>query len=122
LEALPQFRPSIWGNVGSVLVALAPREFAHLAVRHNAVIELLPAVGDHVAANAPLLNVFGPTEIPTRHLHRALVFGDERTIDDDPAFALRMLVDVAIKALSPAVNDPTTSVQSISRTFCGMRQ
>ena len=39
--------------------------------------------------------------------------GVERTIDQDPAFALRILVDVAIRALSPAVNDPTTAVQVI---------
>jgi uncharacterized membrane protein len=37
--------------------------------------------------------------------------GRERTIEQDPAFALRILVDIAIKALSPAVNDPTTAVQ-----------
>ena len=41
--------------------------------------------------------------------------GDERTLDDDPAFAFRMMVDVAIKALSPAVNDPTTAVQALDR-------
>jgi uncharacterized membrane protein len=117
-QALPGLTPVQTihqGSVGSVLVALDRSEFAHLAERHDAVIELIPAVGDHVAANAPLLNVYGPTEIPTRKLRRSLVFGDERTIDDDPAFALRMLVDVAIKALSPAVNDPTTAVQSLDR-------
>ena len=41
--------------------------------------------------------------------------GDERTLDDDPAFAFRMMVDVGIKALSPAVNVPTTAVQSLDR-------
>ena len=40
-----------------------------------------------------------------------LVLGRERTIEQDPAFALRILVDIAIRALSPAVNDPTTAVQ-----------
>jgi uncharacterized membrane protein len=40
-----------------------------------------------------------------------LSLGTERTVDQDPAFALRILVDVAIRALSPAVNDPTTAVQ-----------
>ena len=39
----------------------------------------------------------------------------QRTIDQDPAFALRMLVDIAIRALSPAINDPTTAVQSLDR-------
>jgi hypothetical protein len=37
--------------------------------------------------------------------------GRERTIEQDPAFSLRILVDIAIRALSPAVNDPTTAVQ-----------
>ena len=41
--------------------------------------------------------------------------GDERTLRDDPAFTIRMMVDVAIKALSPAVNDPTTAVQALHR-------
>ena len=40
-----------------------------------------------------------------------VALGDERTIEQDPAFAIRILVDVANLALSPAVNDPTTAVQ-----------
>jgi uncharacterized membrane protein len=48
-------------------------------------------------------------------LRRRMVLSDERTLDDDPAFAFRMLVDVAIKALSPAVNDPTTASTSLDR-------
>jgi uncharacterized membrane protein len=50
---------------------------------------------------------------------------DERTIDQDPAFALRIIVDIAIRALSPAVNDPTTAVQSIDQIevfLCGVAQ
>jgi uncharacterized membrane protein len=40
-------------------------------------------------------------------------FGVERTFEQDPAFALRIMVDIANRALSPAVNDPTTAVQVI---------
>ena len=40
-----------------------------------------------------------------------IALGDERTFDQDPAFAIRMMVDIANKALSAAVNDPTTAVQ-----------
>ena len=47
-------------------------------------------------------------------LRRMIVLGVERTIEQDPAFAVRIMVDVAIKALSPAVNDPTTAVQVIN--------
>ena len=46
---------------------------------------------------------------------RVLVLARQRTIDQDPAFALRILVDIAIRALSPAVNDPTTAVQVLDR-------
>ncbi len=44
-------------------------------------------------------------------LEEMIALGDERTFDQDPAFALRMMVDIANKALSAAVNDPTTAVQ-----------
>ena len=44
-------------------------------------------------------------------LEGMIALGDERTFDQDPTFALRIMVDTANKALSPAVNDPTTAVQ-----------
>ena len=46
---------------------------------------------------------------------RVLVLAPQRTIDQDPAFGLRMLVDIAIRGLPPAVNDPTTAVQALDR-------
>jgi len=103
------------GAVGQVVVALDRTGLVDLAVRHDAVIQLVPAIGDHVPTGGTLLNVYGSRQLPERRLRRAIVLGDERTIDDDPAFTIRMLVDVAIKALSPAVNDPTTAVQSLDR-------
>ena len=44
-------------------------------------------------------------------LRSLVALGVERTIEQDPAFAVRIMVDIAIRALSPAVNDPTTAVQ-----------
>jgi uncharacterized membrane protein len=46
---------------------------------------------------------------------RFFLIGGERSFVQDPAFGFRQLVDVAIRALSPAVNDPTTGVQAIDR-------
>jgi uncharacterized membrane protein len=43
-----------------------------------------------------------------------VALGHERTIDQDPAFAVRIIVDIAIRALSPAVNDPTTATQMVN--------
>jgi uncharacterized membrane protein len=49
-----------------------------------------------------------------RRVRRMFALGRERTIEQDPAFALRILVDIAIRALSPAVNDPTTAIQVLN--------
>jgi uncharacterized membrane protein len=44
-----------------------------------------------------------------------VAFGPERTIEQDSTFAVRVIVDIAIKALSPAINDPTTAVLAIDQ-------
>jgi uncharacterized membrane protein len=48
-------------------------------------------------------------------LRNSVAKGDERTPEQDPLFAFRILVDIACKALSPAINDPTTAVLSIDQ-------
>ena len=48
-------------------------------------------------------------------LRRAVHFKRERTFEQDPKYPIRLLVDIAIKALSPAINDPTTAVQTIDQ-------
>ena len=87
------------------------------ATHHDAVIVLRHGVGDFVSSNAVLLEVHGTATFPRVAEHRLagrIALGTERTIEQDPAFALRILVDIAIRALSPAVNDPTTAVQVIN--------
>jgi uncharacterized membrane protein len=96
-------------------VAIDRTGIVDLARRHDALVELVPAVGDHVPSGGRLVNVYGTEKVPEHRLRRYVALGDERTLDDDPAFAIRMLVDVASKALSPAINDPTTAVQVLDR-------
>jgi uncharacterized membrane protein len=48
-------------------------------------------------------------------LKAAVAFGSERTMEQDPLFAFRILVDIALKALSKAINDPTTAVLAIDQ-------
>ncbi len=86
------------------------------ATNHGAVIVMRHGIGDFVSSGAVLLEVHGDVASPAiteRRLGGRIALGIERTIEQDPAFALRILVDVAIRALSPAVNDPTTAVQVI---------
>jgi len=82
----------------------------------DAVIVMASAVGDTLVENALILRVHGgTTTLPEDSLMRGLHLKTERTFDQDPKFALRLLVDIAIKALSPAINDPTTAVQTIDQ-------
>jgi uncharacterized membrane protein len=102
-------------GAGAVVVTFDRAALVRLAQRGGAVIELVAAVGDHVPVGGALVQLTGERPLSERKLRRAVVLGDERTLDDDPAFAIRVLVDIAIRALSPAVNDPTTAVQSLDR-------
>jgi uncharacterized membrane protein len=85
-------------------------------VAHDCLLELPSAVGDFVTPGTRLVDVFGAAPGPSADRLRGMIaIGDERTIEQDPGFALRVLVDIAIRALSPAVNDPTTGVQLLDR-------
>jgi uncharacterized membrane protein len=82
----------------------------------NGVIEFVPLVGDFVAFEDPLFNLYGgASALDERRLRGAVALGSERTMEQDPTFAFRILVDIAIKALSAAINDPTTAVLAIDQ-------
>lgn len=105
------------------LQALDIAALVALARGAGAVIEMASAVGDTVADRSLLLRVRGArAAIDEAALRRAVRLGQERTYEQDPKYALRLLVDVAIKALSPAINDPTTAVQAIDQIEDLMRR
>jgi uncharacterized membrane protein len=80
------------------------------------VIEFIPQVGDFVANEEPLFALYdAAAAIDDRKLRASVAFGSERTMEQDPIFAFRILVDIALKALSPAINDPTTAVVAIDQ-------
>jgi len=87
-----------------------------LAVKSNTVIELMPEVGDFIAAGDPLFRIYeGGGDLTDGALQDLVAIGHERTLEQDPLFAFRIIVDIANKALSPAVNDPTTAVLAIDQ-------
>lgn len=94
--------------------ALDARGLTRFARERDCLVVVRPAVGDFVPEGAVLFEVYGGTgldDAAATRLRSMIVLGVERTIEQDPAFALRVMVDIAIRALSPAVNDPTTAVQ-----------
>ncbi len=98
-----------------------PELLLPLAIRHGVGIALTTGVGQHIATGGPLALIWTPSpddpapdlEAFTRAFAADVGIGFERTRQQDSAFGIRQLVDVAVKALSPAVNDPYTAVQAI---------
>lgn len=86
------------------------------AERLNGAIEVVPQIGDFVAVDEPLFKLYGKAGLANDETLRATIsFGSERTMEQDPTFAFRIIVDIALKALSPAINDPTTAVLAIDQ-------
>jgi uncharacterized membrane protein len=86
------------------------------AQQAGAVIVMACGVGDTLVENTLLLQIHGlKSALPESDLLRAIHIGFERTWEQDPKYPIRLLVDIAIKALSPAINDPTTAVQAIDQ-------
>ncbi|HYN29533.1 MAG TPA: DUF2254 domain-containing protein [Dermatophilaceae bacterium] len=82
----------------------------------SARVTVLRAVGEFAPAGAPLLEVRGEGAAPDDDRLRAAVhLGRERSMDQDVGFGLRQLVDIADRALSPGINDPSTAIQAIDQ-------
>jgi uncharacterized membrane protein len=97
-----------------VVIAVHMQGLSELAQRAGCVIEIVPQVGDFVAAGDPLFRTYqGAGGLPDRALTDCIALGPERTIRQDPLFVFRIVVDIANKALSRAINDPTTAVLAI---------
>ena len=97
-----------------VVIAVNVKALVAVAKQADAVVELVPRVGDFVAADDVLFRQDGGSvAIDDDLLCGYVAFGRERTIEQDSTFAFRVIVDIAIKALSPAINDPTTAVIAI---------
>jgi len=99
-----------------VILAFDADGVAELARRANCIIEFIPQVGDFITTGDPLFRLYqGGENIIDRHLKQKVAIGQERTLQQDPGFAFRIIVDIAVKALSSAINDPTTAVLALDQ-------
>lgn len=103
-------------GTSALVLAVDVKRLLVEAERRDGVIEVVPQVGDFVGIGEPLFNLYGGVAaIKDDALRPAIDFGPERTMEQDPTFAFRIAVDIALKALSPAINDPTTAVLAIDQ-------
>ena len=95
---------------------LDERSLFALSSSAGGIVEIVSPAGDFVVEGTVLLRVYGAArQIDEKALRRAIGMGGDRTFEQDPKYAIRLLVDIAIKALSPAINDPTTAVQALDQ-------
>ncbi len=124
LPPLPRRAPDwvvVLDGEAGVVTSVDDGWLVHLAREDELTIEFLHMVGDFVPYGAPLLRVWSraggdsPAEPPTDGLRNAIQVGQERTMTQDTAFGFRQIIDIAVRALSPGVNDPTTALQALDQ-------
>jgi uncharacterized membrane protein len=104
----PRRRAVLWPHRQAILQQLDLGRL--LAAAGGAVIVLRAGVGDTLQQGARVADLHG-SEVADKAVLAGLVTGPERTLNQDPLFAFRLLADIGMRALSPAVNDPATAVQ-----------
>ncbi|MFA6957263.1 MAG: DUF2254 domain-containing protein [Thermoanaerobaculia bacterium] len=104
-------------NMSGVVLAFDARGLTELAERSGCIIELVPEVGDFLAVGEPMFRLYGAGagQVSETRLRDSIAIGGERTMEQDPTFGFRIIVDIASKALSPAINDPTTGTLAIDQ-------
>jgi uncharacterized membrane protein len=116
--------PTIFAPHSGVITRVDPRALVRIAEASDCILTLQPTLGEFVPAGAPLFEVAGSRErLNAAAVVRCIDIGLERTLDQDLAYGLRMLVDIAERSLadSPFL-DPTTAVQSLDRLHDCLRQ
>jgi len=90
----------------------------------DAVIEVAVRPGDFVVAEQPLATIYGEQELDedtVREIREAFYLGDRRTATQDIEYVLMQLVEIAVRALSPGINDPFTAMTCVDRIGSALR-
>lgn len=116
----------VWGvafaaYASGYVQTLRPEVLLEEAIRTDVTCSVVPMVGEHVIQGQPLVMLWRtspeqPPPDPGAYKHavrESIRIGYERTMEQDVAFGIRQLADIAVKSLSPAVNDPYTAMQAL---------
>ena len=103
------------GQIVGIDVALA----VHMAARSGADVDFQVRVGDGIAPGTRVAVV--ATDSVVEPFDRCVFVHRERSLKYDPLYALRILTDVGLRALSPAINDPTTAVRVLDEVEAVLR-
>ena len=110
-------RTLVYHGKAKTLIAFDPAGLVQIAVEQDCTLEIAVAVGELVVEGQTLFYVVGSgaDKVDETAIMQHVLFDVERVLDQDPAFGIRILVDIASRALSPAVNDPGTAALAIDQ-------
>lgn len=119
-DPLPAMVPAVWTSVraprSGYIVSVDGTGLMELACETQRVLRLHASVGEFVTEGLPLAAAEGPAPLDAGCESRLLAcvqLGPQRTVHQDAGYGLQQLVDVALRALSPGINDPTTACMCV---------
>jgi uncharacterized membrane protein len=124
LDAQLDSFPVVRARESGVITGIGDEQLVEEGRRADCLLELVPALGEFVPAGGPLFRVHGESAaLDQDRLHDALILSLEPTLDEDVAYGVRLLVDIAERSLADSpFQDPTTAVQAIDRLHDILRQ
>jgi uncharacterized membrane protein len=106
----------VLNDISGYIRYLDTKRLLHLATSYRVKVRVVRRVGQFVPAGTALLMVYKAERLSPEHigqLRGTFDFGSSRTMQQDVEFGVLQIVDIALKAISPAVNDPTTAISCI---------
>ena len=116
--------PVLCAEESGVITGIGYEQLVEEGGRADCMLELVPALGEFVPAGGPLFRVHdGTAAVDEEVVRGALIVSLEPTLDEDVAYGVRLLVDIAERSLADSpFQDPTTAVQAIDRLHDILRQ
>jgi uncharacterized membrane protein len=118
-----QINPSTWetpvfSDVSGYIRFIDTKQLVALTKAYRVKVHVLRRVGQFVPAGIPLMKVYKGERLSSAgiaELRGAFDFGPSRTLQQDVEFGVLQIVDIALKAISPAVNDPSTAISCVDQ-------
>ncbi|WP_026736320.1 DUF2254 domain-containing protein [Fischerella sp. PCC 9605] len=113
----------IRANGTGYLQAIDNEELMQIARKHNLLLRVKFRPGKFIVKGSDLVMVFPGERVNqklVKQINDAFILGKERTEQQDVEFPINQLVEIALRAISPAVNDPFTAIRCIDRLSAGL--
>ncbi len=107
---------TISSRVSGYLQNVAIKDLLKIAIQHDLIIKLDRDIGEFIDEGTVVISYWSAKDYPGEEkILDALSLGTERTTDQDIEYGIQKLVEIALRAISPGINDPNTAINCINR-------